>query len=803
MVNSVEDFLAREGSTEMPGANLRTLLDNTVASACNALRANACGVMLLDEAHQTLTLKACLGLYEAAVDAVRLPKDKGIEWKIIREKKTLALDNVHFDPDFVAIPEAGGHLFKSLLGVPIMDNGACIGTLCVQQEDSKEFSREEIESLEKIAFEAAKPIKAAWLFERLRDRTRALTRLNEMSKLINSTNNMDEILAHIVRFTGELTDARTKVIWLTGSTNEISSRHIPESTGDEQWMLPVREGIVQRVAETRRMVKVDDVRSENDFEGLERVSSTSVICHPMVFDNVVEGVILLGDRRSGLNEYFSAFSGEEAEVLEYIAQTAAQAISRVKTHARLESTAEANRQNVRELSILFQLSLAMQRTINMDDLLRVILSCVTVGKGLGFNRAILFLENESADLLHGMMGVGPDSGEDAERIWSGGEELNSSADLVQWLLNRDPYEIENSDFNKMAKSLRIPLFKKNIIGRAFSNRVAINVRGVSDFAEGDAELVSGLNCSKFAIVPLVARDLAMGAIVVDNFYNDKEITDNDIKLLTRFAAPAAWAIENIKLFERLSSVNKELMDMDSNIAHVERLSALGEVSAEMAHELKNPLVTIGGFARRLLKRIPESKMEVRYVSIIVQEVERLEGLLRNTLDVSRETPVKRESVDLNRIVKDAADFYWRVMYDKGIKAEYSLYPNLKKANIDQTQIRQALINLILNSIEAMSCDKHGIPKILTLVTEPAPNHPDKVRLIISDSGGGIAERDYHDVFNPFFTTKPHGTGLGLSLCKKLVMMSYGSLKIDNKLGDGVTFTITLPCENVTGDTVGG
>lgn len=785
-------------SFEEPATFLKNLLDGVVDSAIKATGSDACAIMLVDKNSQTLTLKSCRGFYDLAAGSVRLPKGKGTSWKIVEGKAAIALPEVKADPDFMLVMEAGEERYTSMMGVPILNGNECIGVLFAEDFKRRNYTTEDIAKLEQIACQYADSISSAWGFEQLGEKTRSLSVLNELNHIISRTNNMQEIVKHLLHFATKLTCARTKIMWLTDESNEVLTQHFPESTGDEEWMKPIRDGLITHVARTHETIKIDDIHAGDLFEGLDRVASISVLCQPLVFEDKVKGILLLADRITGLGDYYVAFSGEETHMVESLAQTASQAISRVKTHLRLEKAVEDNQKKASELSILFQLGMAMQRTVSMDDLLRVILSCVTVGRGLGFNRAILFLLNEADGQLHGMMGLGPDTGNDANRIWSEiNQELGEQPDLVQWLLNRDPYEIENSSFNRLAKSLTVPLDKNSIVAKAVNTKTTTYVKDRHHLTEEDNELVSQLNCHEFAVTPLVARDVPMGAIIVDNAYNKKPITEGDLKLLARFAAPAAWGIENIKLVERLSVVNKEMIEIDRNMAQTERLSTLGEVSAEMAHEIKNPLVTIGGFARRLLRKTPSSKEEVKYASIIVQEVERLERLLKNTLDVSRMAPTHKEPSDLNRIVREALDFYWRMLYEKDIQAHYHLSRDLTPVFIDQAQIRQLIINLLLNSIEAMSCDRHETAKIIKIETEQVEGNPSKALLKISDTGGGITQRDFDNIFNPFFTTKQHGTGLGLPLCKKLVATHQGSIEIDNKLGVGVTFTITLPCVDAT------
>jgi len=792
-VEDLGETLLRElSSVSLPRLYLPGMLDNIAASVVETLDADACAILLLDDAHATLTLKASRGLRAEAANHIRLPKDKGISWRIVREQKPVALTCARDDPDFYNVPHSGEDRFSSMMGVPIMDGGDCIGVIYVQTVEPREYTQEEMALLHEIASLAAGSISAGWRIECTQESVRFLSALNEMSRRVNATDDLAEISGHVIRCAAEVTHARTQVIW-TVEDHSPSVRHFPEATGDPEYLRPVREGIVAHVMKTRLPVKVDDIASESAFDGLGRVAVKSVLCHPIILQDETLGVILLADHAAKPDGYFATFTQEESSQLSDIAQVAAQAIHRSKTRRELAHALEKNERNTRELSILFELSISMQQAINLDDLLAVILSCVTVGEGLGFNRAMLFLVNENLGTLQGVLGLGPDTGEDAARDWKNiTDQMTRGAGLVQWLLNRDPDEIKRTRYNALAESLSISLLSDTAPVRAIKTLSPVNVKSFADMSGEDKEFAKALGCDRFAVIPLVARDNAVGAILVDNLYNDKPITGEDLALLTRFSAPTAWALENMRLVDRLSRTNRELITLESRMAQVERMSALGEVSAELAHEIKNPLTVIGGFARRLLTGAADGGRAINYAGIIVQEVQRLEKLLENTLDVSRGQFDNRKKADFNQIVREVADLYWRVMAEEGIELKLGLAPDLPPVNVDSAQIKQALINLTINAVEAMSCKRHKLPRRLRIATCKSSGVEPGVTLVISDTGGGIAPRDMPDIFNPFFTTKPSGTGLGLSLCRKIVRLHKGVMEIDNRLGVGVTFTLTLP-----------
>jgi len=788
---SDNDHILSIGRISGSRLHLQTMLDQVVKSAVEQLGADACALLLLDESKQTLTLKSSHGLWQSAVDAVRLPKGKGVSWRIVSEKKPVALPRAKDDSDFHFVPESGEEIYTSMLGVPIIEEDECIGVIYVQSKKETIYGDEDISRLEKISRQVAGAIKAAWDMDRVKEKARVYTKLNGASRLINATNDIDEIARVTANSASELIGVRVKAVWVSDFDNELKIRYFSEFGSDPERLRPVCETIVTLALTSREAINVADISADSRFEGLDIIASTSIVCCPMIFEERVMGAIVLADRITDSPDYFVAFTSEEIHILQTITQTAAQAIDRAKTHQQLEKALEKNEQNVRELSILFQLSMAMRRTLNLEDLLRVILSCVTVGRGLGFNRAILFLVDEGAGLLQGMIGMGPDSAEHAGRIWNDLEE-QPPEDLVPWLLDHDIFEVKNSQFNRLARSLKFPAAGEGagaIISKVIGQKMVINIKGPNDLDNSDMALRSAIGCDRFAMVPLVVRDTALGAVLVDNLYNSKPISNSDMELLTRFAAPAAWAIENMKLFEKWVAESEERLDLEKQMARVERMSTLGEVYAELAHELKNPLVSIGGFARRLIPILKSDKTGLKYASIIAGEVDRLETMLRNVLDLSKDVSIKRQENDLNFVVRDAVDFYSRILSGHGIKTYLDLDPDIDKVLIDAAWIKQVVINLILNAMEAMSCERHQALRNLSFVTRSSGSG---VTLKISDTGGGIADEDFHKVFNPFFTTKSQGTGLGLPLCKKMIQLHHGSIEIDNKLGHGVTFTINLP-----------
>jgi signal transduction histidine kinase len=295
-----------------------------------------------------------------------------------------------------------------------------------------------------------------------------------------------------------------------------------------------------------------------------------------------------------------------------------------------------------------------------------------------------------------------------------------------------------------------------------------------------------LCAGRFAVVPLVARETTIGMIVVDNPESGREISSDNLHFLQLFANQAGMAIENSMLYNRIEDAHLNLKDARERLLHGERLAAIGEMAANLAHELKNPLITIGGFAGRLLKSLPTETREHHYADTIVSEVSRLEKMLAEILAFSRKPTICFHSCDLKEIIQDCLVSCTTAFEDHNIRASFSDDAFSWPVSGDAHQLKQVFLNLILNSCDAM-------PEGGTLVVKLEKGSFDKQRIVatVEDSGVGIPKEMLSQIFNPFFTTKHHGTGLGLAIASRIILNHFGSIDARDT-GQGTVFTISLP-----------
>ncbi|MFH1202660.1 MAG: sensor domain-containing diguanylate cyclase [Candidatus Omnitrophota bacterium] len=203
-----------------------------------------------------------------------------------------------------------------------------------------------------------------------------------------------------------------------------------------------------------------------------------------------------------------------------------------------------------ELSILYEISNAMRRTLKLDEILYIILTGVTSHVGLGFNRAMLLLVDEGSQFLEGKMGIGPDTGDEAGRIW---RHIEAKDMKLEDLVNA--YEASgkmfDSQFNRLVQSFRIPLKEDGgILAITALDDRPMHIKKQSDAFYDNEPILKKLNTQEFVTVPLRAKDSVIGVILADNIFTQREITKDDIEILTLFSNQAGLAIENSRLYEK-------------------------------------------------------------------------------------------------------------------------------------------------------------------------------------------------------------------------------------------------------------
>jgi signal transduction histidine kinase len=295
--------------------------------------------------------------------------------------------------------------------------------------------------------------------------------------------------------------------------------------------------------------------------------------------------------------------------------------------------------------------------------------------------------------------------------------------------------------------------------------------------------------------PIVSKNRVIGVITIGGTKSQQNfvLERSEQYLVNTIVNYITNGFENTLLNSKLRDVIEELNSAQKRLIEQEKFRSLGEMTANIAHEIKNPLVIIGGFAKRLAKKVALDRTENRYVDIIIREVSRLEIILNEILDYVKETHTSREICNMNDCIDEILYLFSSVPTWEKIEIDKEIDCNLPTIMCDVQQIKQVFINILVNAYEAM----HGIGKITIRTEQTVLNNNPCLAVSITDNGGGIDPAAIDNIFNPFFTTKEKGTGLGLAISNRIIMNHLGRIEVKNMAGKGVTFFVYLPLKENT------
>jgi two-component system, NtrC family, sensor histidine kinase HydH len=257
-----------------------------------------------------------------------------------------------------------------------------------------------------------------------------------------------------------------------------------------------------------------------------------------------------------------------------------------------------------------------------------------------------------------------------------------------------------------------------------------------------------------------------------------------VVLVASGALIGAASFWNKSLTRQVELKTEELLESQERLLHSERFAAVGEAAAYVSHEIKNPLMVIGGLANQVERRLPEDPSAQEKLRIIQKEVKRLESFLGELRDFLRPAPPTQKDMNVNEVIRDVKALMGDALGEKGVVLEEQLAPDLPLVVVDPNQIKQVLVNLVKNAVEATE----GQGKILL----SSGSRDGQVWFAVKDSGKGMPEEVLEKIFHPFFTTKDKGTGLGLAVINKIITDHHGTISVDSSAGTGSTFTVKLP-----------
>ena len=283
-------------------------------------------------------------------------------------------------------------------------------------------------------------------------------------------------------------------------------------------------------------------------------------------------------------------------------------------------------------------------------------------------------------------------------------------------------------------------------------------------------------------IPLILKGQLIGMINLSHKFNKDVYSQEDIELLSTLANQTAIAIENARLYE-------DLKKSKTYIRRADRLASLGTLTAGLAHEIRNPLVAIKTFTQLLPERLEDEEFRNQFLNIAAGEVDRISLLVNELLDFARPSDPRLEMEDVNSILDGMILLVSTESKKKHIEVVKNYGQDLPPISIDREQMKQVFLNILLNAVEATP--ENGR---ITVTTRSflKPGGDPYIQIGFTDTGCGIPAEYLEDIFNPFFTTKNKGSGLGLSISNQIVQDHSGYINVESELNKGSSFLINLP-----------
>ncbi|MDH4224974.1 MAG: ATP-binding protein [Deltaproteobacteria bacterium] len=442
---------------------------------------------------------------------------------------------------------------------------------------------------------------------------------------------------------------------------------------------------------------------------------------------------------------------------------------------------------------LLQSGLTAKDQSGMQGIYEAILMAVVSGRGLRFNRAFLLVVNEAERVLQGALAIGPGSSEEAARIYTESPSFKNLAEEIAYYHSLDRQT--DQQVNLMVGRLSIPMkglasqWMETLMSRPY--QVATPEILARD-PGGPLHWISAhLQTDTFVAAPLVWQGMAIGLLVADNVITRQSILREEIHGLIPVAAAAAQAILDVRLLRqmeintrRFQDASMELKKTQESILLHERLSSMGWLMAELTHEVRNPLVVVGGYVRRLLEKAEEFPSIQHEIEVIAGATEKLELILNRYADRVLTPEPKGGESDLNKVVESVISLTRQAMDARGVTIRF--YPSASRmmCSLNDVQMFEVFYNLVTNAIHAM--DQGGA------IAVRLSRDGDRVHARVEDTGPGIPPDVLPHVFNPFFSTREKGLGLGLTLVKEIVENNGGKIKLETQPGHGTVITLILP-----------